>query len=138
MSNSCNHMDCSPPGSFVHRVSQARRLEWVAIFFCRESQPRDGTYTCIASGFFYRRATREVLVDRLRQNISITSESSTGQPTDLREISLSPANPQSCPQSVHNLNPKIGPQALPLPKEDLKLVTTTEVVWPSPAKKETW
>ena len=24
-------MDCSPPGSSVHRISQARILEWVAI-----------------------------------------------------------------------------------------------------------
>ena len=27
----CNTMDCSPPGSFVHGISQARILEWVAI-----------------------------------------------------------------------------------------------------------
>ena len=26
----CNPMDCSPPGSFVHRILQARILEWVA------------------------------------------------------------------------------------------------------------
>ena len=26
-------MDCSPPGSSVHGISQARILEWVAIFF---------------------------------------------------------------------------------------------------------
>ena len=29
---SCDPMDCSPPGSSVHGVSQARILEWVAIF----------------------------------------------------------------------------------------------------------
>ena len=28
-------MDCSPPGSFVHGISQARILEWVAIPFSR-------------------------------------------------------------------------------------------------------
>ena len=28
---SCDPMDCSPPGSSVHGVSQARILEWVAI-----------------------------------------------------------------------------------------------------------
>ena len=40
----CNPMDCSPPGSSVHGVFQARVLEWVAISFSRESsQPRDGT-----------------------------------------------------------------------------------------------
>ena len=29
-------MDCSPPGSFVHRILQARILEWVVIPFSRE------------------------------------------------------------------------------------------------------
>ena len=33
MSDSCNSMDCSPPGSFVHGILQARTLEWVAISF---------------------------------------------------------------------------------------------------------
>ena len=26
-------MDCSPPGSFIHRIFQARVLEWGAIAF---------------------------------------------------------------------------------------------------------
>ena len=35
-------MDCCPPGSSVHRISQARILEWVAISFFRGSSwPRD-------------------------------------------------------------------------------------------------
>ena len=29
----CNPMDCSPPGSSTHGISQARILEWVAISF---------------------------------------------------------------------------------------------------------
>ena len=29
-------VDRSPPGSFVHRISQARILEWVAISFSRD------------------------------------------------------------------------------------------------------
>ena len=29
----CDPMDCSPPGSSVHGVAQARILEWVAISF---------------------------------------------------------------------------------------------------------
>ena len=38
----CNSMDCSSPGSNVHRIIQARILEWFAIPFSREtSQPRD-------------------------------------------------------------------------------------------------
>ena len=31
----CNPMDCSPPGSSVHGILQARILEWVAIHFSR-------------------------------------------------------------------------------------------------------
>ena len=29
----CDPMDCSPPGSSVHGISQARILEWAAIPF---------------------------------------------------------------------------------------------------------
>ena len=29
----CDPMDCSPPGSFVHGIFQARVLEWVAVAF---------------------------------------------------------------------------------------------------------
>ena len=39
----CNPIDCSLPGSSIHRVLQARVLEWVAISFSRSSQPRDWT-----------------------------------------------------------------------------------------------
>ena len=31
----CNPMDCSPPGSSIHGIFQARVLEWVAISFSR-------------------------------------------------------------------------------------------------------
>ena len=41
----CNPMDCSPPGSSVHRILQARILEWVAISYCRGSSwPRGQTH----------------------------------------------------------------------------------------------
>ena len=37
-------MDCSPPGSSVHGISQARILKWVAIPYSKgSSQLRDGT-----------------------------------------------------------------------------------------------
>ena len=40
----CHPMDCSPPGSSVHGAFQAIILEWIAIFFSRESSwPRNGT-----------------------------------------------------------------------------------------------
>ena len=42
--NLCNPMDCSPPGSSVHGILQARFLEWVAVPSYRiSSRPRDRT-----------------------------------------------------------------------------------------------
>ena len=32
----CDPMDCSPPGSSVHGLFQARILEWVAVSFSRD------------------------------------------------------------------------------------------------------
>ena len=38
----CDPMDCSPPGSSVQGISQARVLEWIDISFSRgSSRPRD-------------------------------------------------------------------------------------------------
>ena len=40
----CDPMDCSPQGSSVHGILQARILEWAAISFSRgSSRPRDRT-----------------------------------------------------------------------------------------------
>ena len=56
----CDPMDCSPPGSSVRGILQARILEW---FFSRESsQPR--VWTCISyigRQILYRWAIREAL-----------------------------------------------------------------------------
>ena len=54
-------MVCSPPGSSVHGILQARILEWVAMPFSWESaQSRNWTWiSCIASRFFTIWATRE-------------------------------------------------------------------------------
>ena len=35
-------MDCSPPGSSVHEIFQAKILEWVAISFSRGIFPTQG------------------------------------------------------------------------------------------------
>ena len=53
----CNPMICSPPGSSVHSILQARILELVVISFSRgSSRPRNQTQvsrvSCIAGGFF--------------------------------------------------------------------------------------
>ena len=48
-----NPMDCGPPGSSVHRILQARILEWVAISSSTgSSQLRDWNCFCIAGGSF--------------------------------------------------------------------------------------
>ena len=54
-------MDCSPPGSSVPRIFQARILEWVAISFSRGSSwPTDwNQISHIASRLFTNWATRE-------------------------------------------------------------------------------
>ena len=59
----CHPIDCSPPGSSVHGIFQARILEWVAIPFSRGScQPRDRTWVSqIAGGFFTIWSTRAAL-----------------------------------------------------------------------------
>ena len=56
----CNPMDCSPPGSTVHGILQARLPEWVVISSSRaSSQPRDQTHiSCIGRWIlFYHWAT---------------------------------------------------------------------------------
>ena len=55
--------DCSPPGSSLLGILQARILEWVAIPFSRvSSQHREQIWvSCIAGRFFTIWATREVL-----------------------------------------------------------------------------
>ena len=57
----CDPMDCSPPVSSVHRILQARVLEWVAVPLSKgSSRPRDRLrVSCIAGRFFTVWVTRE-------------------------------------------------------------------------------
>ena len=57
----CDPMDCSPPGSSLHGILQARVLEWVAIAFSKgSSRPREGTQgSRVAGGCFTLCTTRE-------------------------------------------------------------------------------
>ena len=66
MSDSCDPMDCSPPGSSVYGSLQAKILEWVAVPFSRGSSwPRGRTWVSrIAGRFFTIWATREDCVDQ--------------------------------------------------------------------------
>ena len=46
----CNPVDCSPPGSSVHGILQARALEWVAVSCTRgSSRPKDDSPSSLAS-----------------------------------------------------------------------------------------
>ena len=49
----CDPTDCSPPGSSLHGISQARILEWAALPFSRGSSPPRGQPTSpeLAGGF---------------------------------------------------------------------------------------
>ena len=50
----CDSVDCSPLGSSVHGILQARILEWVAIPFSRGSSwPRDWTQVSHTGGKFF-------------------------------------------------------------------------------------
>ena len=75
----CDPMDCSPPGSSVHGISQARILEWVAISFSRgSSRPRDRIWDfCIAGRFSTTWASREVKGEDKTRARSPTSMSQT-------------------------------------------------------------
>ena len=49
----CDPRDCSPPGSSVHGILQARMLEWGAMHFSGgSSQPRDFTQVSYTEGRF--------------------------------------------------------------------------------------
>ena len=67
---------CSPPGSYVHAIFQARILKWVAISFSRNSsQPRDWNHVscfyCLGRRVLYDCATSEdIWYISCRSNIS--------------------------------------------------------------------
>ena len=58
----CNPMDCSPPGSWVHGISEVRILKRVVISFPRgSSRPRAQTYVSCTVGRFL---TTELLIHK--------------------------------------------------------------------------
>ena len=72
-------MDCSPPGSSIHGIFQARILEWVAISFSKgSSPPRDWIRISCVSGtgswILYHWATREAISKRIMRRLNDTSK----------------------------------------------------------------
>ena len=61
-------MHCSPPGSSVQEISQARMLGWVAISFSRGSSQTKNQICafCIGRWILYHWVTREALSDKRR------------------------------------------------------------------------
>ena len=95
MSDSCNPMDCSPLGSSVHGIFQARILEWIAISFSRgSSRPRNPTrVSCIVGRFFTDWGMREsescsVVSHSLRPQGLYSPWNSLGQNTGVGSLSL--------------------------------------------------
>ena len=86
----CDPMDCSPPGSSVHGILQARTLEWTAMPSSRgSSQPRDQTcISCIAGKFFTNESPGK---PRERQCATLIKQHSWRQGEPM--TSFSPASP---------------------------------------------
>ena len=115
----CDPMDCSPPGSSIHGVSQARILEWVANPFSRGSfRPRDRTQVSGVAGRLFHLSHQGspsdsaelLLLQRLgpgRRDLPASP-----RPCDLEP----PAHPLSAWQSVGGLESGgwEGPAVLPI------------------------
>ena len=109
-------MDCSPPGSSVHGIFQARILECVAISFSRgSSQPRDQTCVSqIGRPILYHWATREAQIEVHNLFSSVQSFSRVSlfvTPwTAARQTSLSIINSQSLLKlNVHHISDAVQP-----------------------------
>ena len=67
----CDPMDCSPPGSSVHGILQARILAWVAIQFLRGSSwPRSQTRVSRIAGRFFTVYHNRFISSNWRSNYS--------------------------------------------------------------------
>ena len=76
MSDSCNLVDCNPPGSSVPGISQARIMEWVAVSFSRgSSSPRNRApmSSALAGGFFTTKSPRKPSLERCCRLLLSTS-----------------------------------------------------------------
>ena len=72
----CDPTDCSPPGSSVHGIFQAKIQEWIAISFSRgSSRPRDPTWVSGTAGSFFTNwgmaTDSSILVTQLEHTCSV-------------------------------------------------------------------
>ena len=115
-------MACSPPGSSVHGILQARILKWEAIASSRgSSQPKDPTWvSCIAGGFFPTSATWEAAFNKITGFLTVTFHTmfwwAPRLQTQVDILSLTPKShlPGRCPHSMSYQHPLIGWLGQPL------------------------
>ena len=95
----CDSTDCSPPGSSVHGILQARILEWIAISLSRGIFLTQGSNPSlpITGRFFTLRATREahgystqIMLSPQSELLVLTLASSGGELMVLRGARLPP------------------------------------------------
>ena len=98
----CDPMDCSPPGSSVHGILQARILEWVAISYSRGSSwPRDWTWvsciSCIGRQILHHCATWEAIQPVFLNFPNLTED----WLADLQHVSMPQCGPWSYEWGSH-------------------------------------
>ena len=84
----CDPLDCSPPGSSVHGIFQARMLEWVAISYSRRScWHRDWTHIpCISRWVLYHCATWETSLTFPKYSFVPLSWEQLGSPQKIKVL----------------------------------------------------
>ena len=98
----CDSMDCSPPGSSVHGIFQARILEWVAISFSRGSSwPRDWNHiSCIGRRILYHCATWEAQEEHVKGRILLLWVESMDMKLSIRAAAKIWGEPKICYGSI--------------------------------------
>ena len=112
-------MDCSPSGSSVHGIPQARILEWLAIPFSRgSSRPRDRPCSLVspalAGGFFTIWATWEAQ-EEPRSGLKLgggTGEGKGGEGKNRARTGTGGAAAPSAVRGSHSQRPRVFPETL--------------------------
>ena len=110
-------MNCSPPGSSVHGISQARILEWVAISSSRgSSRPRDRTLvSCIGRQVLYHSCHLESPFSSLLISESSESNSRSPMPPGLTALPGAPRRNLGAVLSTPSVLDLLGQSPVPPP-----------------------
>ena len=101
----CHPLDCSPPGSSVYGISQARLLEWIARSSSKGSPwPRDWTRVSTLEGRFFATSTTW---EAPSESASCSVVSDSLQLHELRVIDRKPRLPVMDPKDIRVLFPSI-------------------------------